>query len=99
MKQIFSLLLFCLILESILSTKRTLKMKLAKAIKNMKTIANSKNTRKLDGTDGDSESGADTDKATTPPTDEYKDESTESEPEAATATAANSAVMLLSQFQ
>ena len=95
MKKVFSILLFCLIFESVLTIKKSFKMKLTKAIKEMKIIseAKEKKLRKLDGTDEtDSGSGeTDTAEATTPPAEDY--ESTASTAaESGSATAKNAEV-------
>lgn len=94
MRYLFSLLLLCLIFENALTTRRSLKMKMAKVVKVMHEISRikEKKIRKLDGTDsGDSDSGSETVEATTPPTEEYV-QTGEDEAESGNATAANAPV-------
>ena len=93
MKHLLSLLLFCFILESVLTTKRTLRNKLIKTLKTMKEL-NEKKMRKLAGTDEeDSSSGAtDTTVQTTPAAGTYNDTSPTDAPESTSATAENGVV-------
>ena len=104
MKHVFSILLFCLIFQSVLTSKRALRMKLAKFGKALRLIsdAKEKKLRKLEGTDvtTDTEAGStdtstqipDTSVETTAPIIKHNDTSNENEPENTNATAEDSPV-------
>ena len=95
MRSIFSLLLFCLILENVLSFKRALKMKMYKAIKKMKSISESREKmRKLDGTDasGDESGDSDTTVQTTPAAEKYVETPPNESENGGSATAENAMV-------
>ena len=96
MKHFFSILLLCLIFQNVLTAKRSLKMRMAKAAQAMKIISDRKEKlRKLEATDvsEDTESGStDTTVQTTVPPENYTDTSPDDAPESTNATASNSIV-------
>ena len=70
MKHVFSILFLCLIFQSVLATKKSIKMRMAKVAQALKLItdAKEKKLRKLQNTDlvSDTEAGADSTNATVP---------------------------------
>ena len=66
MKSILKVLLFCLIIENILSSKQSLKMKMTKISKSIKDISTlkQKNLRKLEATDINSQNTSEIENST-----------------------------------
>ena len=105
MKRVFFLLLFCLIFQNVLTSRRSLRMRMAKVAQALKLIsdAKEKKLRKLENTDQTSEedygnslneTATDTTVQTNLQVDEYTDNSKPNEPESANATAANANVSI-----
>ena len=105
MKRVFFLLLFCLIFQNVLTSRRSLRMRMAKVAQALKllTDAKEKKLRKLENTDQTSEedygnslneTATDTTVQTNLQVDEYTDNSKPDEPESANATAANANVSI-----
>ena len=94
MKHVFSILFLCLIFQSVLATKKSIKMRMAKVAQALKLItdAKEKKLRKLQNTDlvSDTEAGADTTNATVSSSeaDTTSSQTTASETSAAQTTAA-----------
>ena len=90
MKNVLSILLLCLIFQNVLTSRRSLKMRMAKAAEALKVI--SQNTEDAIDTEAGDENSTDTSVQTTLPNDEYKDDSQVDAPESANATASNAPV-------